>query len=118
MPENYGYPACTSHHASSWQTIQQYGTNKIVAIDRNLLGTPEGRASLCGKQIEICKDGVEVPGGPFVVFDGCEACEGGGKIDFSLSVLDAIDNGDACFHGVVPGISWKVTDNQIIPFVA
>jgi hypothetical protein len=69
-------------------------------------------------KIKVYKDGVGVPCGPFVVFDSCVAFKGGGKIDFLLSVLDSIDNGDACFHGVVPGILWKVTDAQIIPFVA
>jgi hypothetical protein len=52
-----------------------------------------------------------------VVFDGCEACIGGSRIDFSLSALDQIDNGNACRDGLVPGISWKVTNNQIIPFI-
>ena len=55
--------------------------------------------------------------GPFVVFDGCEACEGGGRIDFSLSALDDINDGEACDDGVVPDISWDVVDNQLIEFV-
>jgi hypothetical protein len=89
----------------------------MVAIDNTLL-PPANRANLCGKQIKVFKNGVEVSGGPFFVFDSCQACVGGGKIDFSLSVLDRIDNGNACFNGVVPGISWEVIDNQIIPFIA
>lgn len=97
--------------------IKQYNTNKIVAIDFTKLSTAQGRASLCGKQIHVYKNGVEVAGGPFFVFDGCEACKGGGRIDFSLSVLNSIDKGSACNDGAVPGISWKVTNNQIIPFV-
>lgn len=114
--ENNGYPYCTSFVAGSDQkTVEQYGTNNIVAIDANFLS--QNRDSLCGKQIHVYKDGVEVSGGPFVVFDGCEACVGGGRIDFSLSALDSIDNGNACNDGVVPGITWRVTDNQIIPFV-
>jgi hypothetical protein len=65
----------------------------------------------------VYKNGVEVSGGPFFVFDGCQACVGGSRIDFSLTALDAIDNGNACRDGVVPGISWSVVDQQIIPFV-
>ena len=116
--ENQGYPQCTSHDPSFWKKLQQYGTNNIVAIDRTLLSTEEGRKRYCGKEIKVYKDGKQVSGGPFVVFDGCEACEGGKRIDFSLSALDAIDGGKACNDGVVPGISWDVIDKQIIPFVA
>lgn len=77
----------------------------------------KGRAKYCGKEIKVFKDGKQVEGGPFVVFDGCEACEGGKRIDFSLSALDEIDNGNACDSGVVEGISWEVVDNQIMEFV-
>jgi hypothetical protein len=113
--ENNGYPACASYNPAYWKTLQQYGTNNIVAIDNNVLQA--NRAGLCGKQIHVYKNGKEVAGGPFVVFDGCQACIGGGRIDFSLSALNSIDNGNACNDGVVPGISWSVTNNQIIPFV-
>lgn len=115
--ENKGYPTCTSFDPKYWKTLEQYGTNNIVAIDRNLLATAEGRKRYCGKEIKVYKDGRAVPGGPYVVFDGCEACVGGGRIDFSLSALDAIDNNNACRDGVVPGISWDVIDKQIIQFV-
>jgi hypothetical protein len=98
-----GYPTCTSHDPAFWKKLQDYGTNKIVAIDNQLLATADGLRKYCGKQIRVYKNGSEVAGGPFVVFDGCEACRGGGRIDFSLSVLDAIDNGNACNDGVVPG---------------
>ena len=95
--------------------MQQYGTNNIIAIDNNILSA--NRQRLCGKQIHVYKNGVEVSGGPYFVWDGCAACIGGGRIDFSLSALNSIDNGQACFHGVVPGISWKVTDKQIQTFI-
>lgn len=115
--ENDGYPTCTSWDPSFWKTVQQYGTNNMVAIDNTLLSTQAGRSRYCGKQIKVYKSGAEVSGGPFFVFDGCQACVGGGKIDFSLSALDSINDGNACRDGVVPGISWDVIDNQIIPFV-
>ena len=116
--ENKGYPTCTSHDPKYWKTLEAYGSNRIVAIDNRLLSTEEGRKKYCGKQIRVYKNGVEVSGGPFVVFDGCEACASKSLIDFSLSALDAIDNGQACNDGVVPGISWSVTNTQVIPFVA
>jgi len=96
--------------------MAQYGSNNIVAIDNNLLSTEAGRKKYCGKQINVKKNGVTVPGGPFYVYDGCAACAGGGIIDFSLSALDAIDNGNACNSGTVSGISWEIVDNQIYPF--
>jgi len=110
---------CSSFHPDKWKTLQQYGTNKIVAINKSLLdiADPANRKKYCGKQIQVFKDGVEVAGGPYVVFDGCEACMGNGIIDFSVSVLDQIAGGQACQLGAVPGISWKVLDKQIIPFV-
>ena len=114
FPETSGYPYCTSFDSSKYKRLNEYGTNKIVAIDRKVLAA--NRATMCGKQIQVFKNGVEVPG-PFVVFDGCEACEGGGRIDFSLTALNQIDNGNACQSGVVPGITWKVTNTQIIPFI-
>lgn len=112
-----GYPKCTSVVPSLYQTLQQYGTNNIVAIDNNELATAEGRANLCGKQIQIYRNGVKVTGGPFVVFDGCLACVGGGRISLSLTALNAIDNYNACRDGVVSGLSWNVINDQIIPFV-
>jgi len=116
--ENGGYPQCTSHNPAFWKTVQQYNTNNLVAIDRTLLSTEEGRKKYCGKEIKVKKDGKDVPGGPYFVFDGCEACEGGRRIDFSLSALDAISGGTACNDGVIPGITWNVVDNQIQQFVA
>lgn len=90
--ENDGYPTCTSFNPQYWKTLQQYGTNNIVAIDRHLLATDAGRQRYCGKEIKVFRNGVEVSspnGQPFVVFDGCEACEGR-RINFSISALDKL----------------------------
>jgi hypothetical protein len=113
--ENNGYPTCTSFDPARYRTLAQYGTNNIVAIDASVLAAD--RARYCGKEIVIYRNGVRVPGGPYVVFDGCAACQGGQGIDFSLTALNNIDNGNACNDGKVPGFTWQVTTNQIIPFV-
>jgi len=113
--ENKGYPTCTSFDPAKFKQLDQYGTNNIVAIDAGVLGAD--RAKYCGKEIVIYKNGVRVPGGPYVVFDGCDACRGGLGIDFSLTALNNIDNGNACNDGKVSGFTWQVTTNQIIPFV-
>ena len=114
--ENKGYPTCTSW-GSGAKTLEQYGTNKIVAIDNRLL-QGAGRANLCGKEIEIFKDGRQLPG-PFIVFDGCQRCadDGNTVIDLSVTALNEASGGNACSAGVVGGFSWRVTNKQIIPFV-
>lgn len=113
--ENQGYPKCASYDLASARTVQQFGTNNAVAIDNTLLVGADGREKYCGKQIRVFKDGVEVAGCPFFVWDGCEACLGGVRIDFSVSALRSIQE-NACTVGVVPGISWEVTETQVVPF--
>lgn len=115
--ENESYPTCSSFDKSKWMTLQDYDTNNIVAIDSKLLADEKGREKYCGKEIKVFRDGKQVKGGPYFVFDGCKACQGGKRIDFSLSALNDIDNGNACDSGIVDGISWEVLDNQIMKFV-
>jgi hypothetical protein len=55
--------------------------------------------------------------GDFFVWDGCAACVGGVRIDFSVSGARDV-NPDVCQKGVVPGISWEVSDTQVQNFVA
>ena len=56
-------------------------------------------------------------GGNFFVWDGCAACVGGGKIDFSVSGARNID-ANACTLGLIPGVGFKVVDEQVQPFIA
>ncbi len=63
-----------------------------------------------GRQVQAPDDG------DFFVWDGCEACAGGGRIDFSVSGLTAV-NSQACTLGVVPGVSYQVLDVQVKAFV-
>ena len=56
-------------------------------------------------------------GGDFYVWDGCAACVGGVRIDFSVSGLRNVES-DGCEKGVVPGVTWTVTNTQIKKFVA
>lgn len=116
--ENNGYPSCTSFAPGpNQQTLAQVNSNNVVAIDRNVLGA--NRAGLCGKKVLVYKDGRQVSapdGGDFFVWDGCEACVGGGKIDFSVSGIRNVD-GNGCNLGVVPGVTYKVVDQQVKTFV-
>jgi hypothetical protein len=88
-----------------------------VAIDMNVLAA--NRAGLCGKKVLVYKNGVQVAapdGGDFFVWDGCQACIGGGKIDFLVSAARKLD-GSACTLGLVPGVSYKVVNTQVKAFV-
>jgi hypothetical protein len=118
-PETDGYAACESYAPGpNQQTLRQGNTDNVVAIDMNLLKA--NRAQLCGKQIIVSYNGAPVSapdGGDFYVWDGCAACVGGGRIDFSVSGLENVDP-NACELGVVPGVSWQVVDVQSRPFVA
>lgn len=117
-PENDGYPYCASFDPAqpTYKTLRQLGTNNVIAIDRNIITS--NRAMLCGKKIQVFKDGAPVSapdGGDFFVWDGCEACIGGSRIDFSLSGLQKAES-DACTVGLVPGITWQVMDEQVQQF--
>lgn len=117
--ETDGYPSCASYAPGpDQQTIRQIGSNNIVAIDSNLLGGD--RAKYCGKEIQIFHNGSPVAspdGQPYFVWDGCDACQGGSRIDLSVNGLRLVDS-NACDLGVVPGVTWQVTDRVIKTFVA
>ncbi|KAJ3378881.1 hypothetical protein HDU84_007226 [Entophlyctis sp. JEL0112] len=110
-PENNGYTSCEP--SSGYQTLASRMNNNIVALALDQV--TNHKAELCGKRVIVYHNGVEV-NATFVVWDSCLACTGGVRLDFSLSALSAID-ADACTLGVVPGISWKVVDEQIIEYV-
>jgi hypothetical protein len=98
--------------------LAQEGSNNVVAIDMNVLAG--NRARLCGKKVLVFKNGNQVAapdGGDFFVWDGCQACIGGGKIDFSVSGARNVDAA-ACTLGVIPGVSYQVVDQQVRTFVA
>ncbi|KAJ3032108.1 UNVERIFIED_CONTAM: hypothetical protein HDU68_004418 [Siphonaria sp. JEL0065] len=110
--ENGGYASCEPS-APPYLTIGQRQDNFIVALALDQMNA--NKAILCGKRVNVEYNGVPVPGN-FVVWDSCAACTGGVRLDFSLSALESI-NGNACQMGVVPGIRWEVTDEQVIPYV-
>lgn len=118
-PETDGYATCESFSPGPNQkTLRQGNSDNVVAIDMNVLKV--NRAGLCGKKIIVTHNGAPVSapdGGDFYVWDGCAACVGGGRIDFSVSGLRNADP-NACNLGVVPGVSWQVVDVQSRPFVA
>lgn len=116
--ENNGFPACTSNNPAFWQTLAQLGSNNVIAIDNNVLQS--NRARYCGKLVRVYRpDGSQVSapdGGNFFVWDGCAACIGGGRIDFSVSGARNV-NANACNLGVIPGVRFEVVDQVVKTFV-
>ena len=53
------------------------------------------------------------------MWDGCERCVqgNGGFVDLSVSGARGLDP-DACQKGLIPGVSWQVSDTQVKKFVA
>ena len=117
-PENNGYPSCTSWTPGANQlTIAQVNSNNIIAIDNSVLSS--NRAKYCGKKVVVTYNGRQIAapdGGDFFVWDGCAACVGGGRIDFSVSGLRNV-NSNGCTLGVVPGVSFSVVDQVVKTFV-
>ncbi|ORY53297.1 hypothetical protein BCR33DRAFT_192576 [Rhizoclosmatium globosum] len=111
-PENNGITSCESS-APPYRTLSSRQTNDIVAIAIDQLSA--NKAGLCGKRVIVKYNGVPMQR-KFFVWDACLACTGGVKLDFSLSALSEISD-SACQLGVVPGISWDITDEQVIPYV-
>ncbi|KAJ3060710.1 hypothetical protein HDU98_003365, partial [Podochytrium sp. JEL0797] len=111
VTEAGGYTSCEP--STGYKTLAARGDNHIVALALDQMNA--NKAGLCGKQVVVKYNG-QVVQGNFVVWDSCEACTGGVRLDFSLGELLGI-NADACALGIVPGISWEVTDVQVIPYV-
>jgi hypothetical protein len=112
--ENNGYTQCESFTPGPFQKqLKDRQNNNIVAIDNLLLSTD--RQKYCGKRVIVSHNGIPI-NNTFVVWDGCVACQGGKRLDFSVSELLNIEP-DACRIGIVPNISWKVVDEVVIPFV-
>ena len=117
-PETDGYPACASFTPGpDQQTLRQVNSNNVIAMDMNILAAD--RAGLCGKEVTVTHNGKVVTppdGGSFFIWDGCAACVGGVRLDFSVSGARQVQE-DACWVGVIPGISWSVSNKQIKKFV-
>ena len=116
--ETDGYPECASFTAGpDQQTLRQTGSNNAIAINSDLVGGD--RTKYCGKKIHVYHYGNEVSapdGGDWFVWDGCDACRQNTIIDFSASGLRMFDS-DACNKGVIQGVTWFVTEEQVHKFV-
>lgn len=116
-----GIPTCASYTPGPDQvSLQQLGSNNVIAIGQLFQASDDARSQFCGKQVLVTVDGNQIgapDGGDFYVWDGCEECSTSDRIDFSVSGLLAV-NSDACSLGVVPGVHYEITDTQVRDFVA
>lgn len=103
--------------------MTQVNTSNIIAIGQ-LFNNQANRALYCGKQVVVTVGGKKVTppdGGSFFVWDGCEACAiqyNFQNIDFSLPGLGVVAGSEASAldQGVIPGVSFQVTDVQVKKF--
>jgi hypothetical protein len=95
-------------------TLKQRNNNNIVAIDINVLGSGSDRSRYCGKAVNIWFEGRKI-NRPFVVWDGCAACIGGGKIDFSREALmDITPEACVCYFTLIISIAtWSSTRDTL-----
>jgi len=114
FPENQGYAMCEWTSPNPKRLIQ-YGTNNIVAIPNQLL-RPNIR-KFCGKRVIVSVNGKERSDLRLVVWDGCEACNGNGGLDFSSTIFAKLFGQNRCAAGRIKGeITYKIVDEQVIPF--
>lgn len=125
-PENNGITTCESYTPGPNQIpLGQHKTNNIVALRSDFVS--DNREKWCGKRARVSYKGKPVDA-VFYVWDAClilliagGACATRGvgvgpRLDFSLSAIKAI-NPNACTDGITDGISWEITDEQVVPFV-
>ncbi|CAK9785191.1 hypothetical protein CC85DRAFT_284278 [Cutaneotrichosporon oleaginosum] len=108
---NDGYPFCTSKIQAQAKTLTQYNTNRIVAMNANMM--QNDREYWCGKEVQIFKDGKQIilDEGPFILMDGCAACMTASIIDVSAKAFTQMSGGKC---GDNPeGFTVKVIDNDL-----
>lgn len=108
---NDGYPFCTSKIQSEAKTLKQYNTNRIVAMNANMVSND--RDYWCGKEVQIFKDGKQIilDEGPFILMDGCAACTSASIIDLSAKAF-TLASGGSCGNNP-EGFTVKVIDNDL-----
>ncbi|RSH89078.1 hypothetical protein EHS25_002744 [Saitozyma podzolica] len=97
-------------------SLASIGTNRIVAMNANVLNAD--LAGWCGKEVKVFQDGAEVvlDEGPFVLFDGCGACESAMIVDFSVKAAVMMMPGQVCTGANPSGLTVQVVDTQIWDF--
>lgn len=75
------------------------------------------KAKWCGKEVQIFDSTgkqIILDEGPFVLFDGCAACQSTGIIDLSAKAFAAVKGG-TCGGNNPEGLTVKILDNSVSP---
>ena len=107
----------------SWtkgRTLNDIGSDNLVAMSNAPLKTADGRAKYCGKRVIVTVNGKK-SNIPFFIGDGCERCAHGSDtvwnptgaqgLDFSYSQLTALSN-EACAKGHID-IQYEIVDETL-----
>ncbi|BEJ10702.1 hypothetical protein CspHIS471_0101240 [Cutaneotrichosporon sp. HIS471] len=110
-PTNEGTSACG-------QSVKDLNTNAVVAMNvtwLNLNGYASRLENLCGREVQIWKDGVQIKmkGGPFFLWEGCQACATLPRIDLSLNAYIAATGDKECHRGTVGSYDVYVMENFV-----
>ncbi|GMK59670.1 hypothetical protein CspeluHIS016_0802760 [Cutaneotrichosporon spelunceum] len=111
VPTNEGTTACG-------QSVKDLNTNAVVAMNvswLNLDGYAARLENLCGREVQIWKDGkqVKIKGGPFFLWEGCQACATLPRIDVSLNAYVAATGDKECHRGTMGSYDVYVMDNFV-----
>jgi len=92
--------------------------NNVVAFNADILAG--GMSKYCGKKVVVSYGGKEFTDLDLFIWDGCAECAkpGNDGLDFSSDVFADIIGKENCAKGRVPGLSWKILDEQVVPWVA
>ncbi|WOO83371.1 uncharacterized protein LOC62_05G006895 [Vanrija pseudolonga] len=110
-PTNLGSTACG-------KSVRELGTNAVIALNSTWM-SEVGKGNLCGREVQIWKDGHQVHllnggGGPFVLWEACQACITLPRIDMSVEGYVAASGDTKCQNGVVGGFEVRVMDNFVL----
>ncbi|RSH81944.1 uncharacterized protein EHS24_008141 [Apiotrichum porosum] len=97
-----GHPACAAlnggllwsvpiieNPAACGDSIMSMHTDNVVALNVSWLNQDNmaQRPNLCGREIQIWKDGRQLPLGKLFLWEGCAACQTMPRADVSVSTL-------------------------------
>ncbi|TXT08820.1 hypothetical protein VHUM_02948 [Vanrija humicola] len=110
-PTNLGTTACG-------KSVRALGSNAVIALNSTWM-SDVGKGNLCGREVQIWKDGKQIHlrnggGGPFVLWEACQACITLPRIDMSVEGYMAASGDTQCLNGVVGGFEVRVMDNFVL----
>ncbi|KAL1405869.1 hypothetical protein Q8F55_007548 [Vanrija albida] len=117
MPKDWSKPTNLGSSACG-KSVRELGSNAVIALNSTWM-SEVGKGNLCGREVQIWKDGAQVHllnggGGPFVLWEACQACITLPRIDLSVEGYVAASGDVKCQRGVVGGFEVRVMDNFVL----